>query len=183
MNSKRHVMTIVVLFCSLAACSNDEALPFGDREACMQGSLAQFGQYIGNWAIEDWNLSQDGKEWSKGDGANWDFVCLGNGTAVQDFWMPNGGAIGTNLRTYNEATESWDIAWAISSAPGFAQISATQDENKNIIMHYVSPHPGPKRRITFYPPKNNSWDWKMELANDDGETWAEVYRIRATRRE
>lgn len=173
---------IAILPLSLQAWASDDALPFGNDEACMQGPLAQFGQYIGNWTIEDWSLSQDGKSWSKGKGAHWNFVCVGNGTAVQDFWMPNDAdTIGTNLRIYNAETATWDIAWAIPAAPGLAHISAQQDESNNIVMHYVSPIPGPTRRITFYPPENDGWNWKLEFSGDEGETWMEVYRIRATR--
>ena len=104
----------------------------------MQGPLEQFGRYIGNWDIEDSQLGQDGKTWAPGPGAKWNFVCLGNGTAIQDFWMPFDGPVGTNLRTYNSETESWDIAWAIKGAPGFAHITARQNDSGEIVMKYKS---------------------------------------------
>ena len=46
-------------------------------------------------------------------------------------------------------------------------------------MHYRSPLPDPPRRITFFPPDEQGWNWKLEFMLD-GETWTEVYRIRAT---
>ena len=61
----------------------DNALPFGDSDACSDGPMQQFGRYIGDWVIEDEQLSKDGAEWLPGDGARWVFVCLGNGTANQ----------------------------------------------------------------------------------------------------
>ncbi len=156
------------------------AIPAGDTDACMQGPLAQFGRYIGSWNIEDSRLSDDGSKWMAGAGARWNFVCIGNGTAIQDFWMPAGGDVGTNLRTYNPDTESWDIAWAITSMPGFAHIGAVADAAGNIVMHYKSPLPDPLRRITFFPPDADGWNWKLEVSADDGNTWTEVYRIKAT---
>ena len=174
------VLAAALLLGSAAFAADGSAIPLGDTDACMQGPLAQFGRYIGNWDIEDSRLSQDGQTWIAGKGARWNFICLGNGTAIQDFWIPNDGAVGTNLRTWNPETESWDIAWAIKTLPGFAHIQAKQNEDGNIVMHYKSPLPDPLRRITFFPPDEHGWNWKLEFSTDGGESWFEVYRIRAT---
>lgn len=164
----------------IGAHANEIELPFGNTAACMDGPLAQFGRYIGDWSIEDSQLSKDGQEWQPGEGARWVFVCLGDGTAIQDFWMPPDGNVGTNLRTYDPDAGTWEIAWAINTAPGFAHIQAKQDEAGNIVMHYKAPLPNPPRRITFFPPDEHGWNWKLEFMLD-GEIWTEVYRIRATR--
>jgi hypothetical protein len=96
----------VLALLSLSAQAGGTAVPLGNSAACMQGPLAEFGQYIGNWNTHDSQLSKDGTEWTEGAGARWNFVCIGDGTAIQDFWMPNDGPVGTNLRTYNSETES-----------------------------------------------------------------------------
>ena len=166
---------------ALPAHAGDEALPFGNTAACMEGPLAQFGRYIGDWNIEDSTFKQDGSGWEPGAGARWVFTCLGDGTAIQDFWLPPDGNVGTNLRTYDPESGNWEIAWAINTAPGFAHITAEQDEAGNIVMHYKAPLPDPPRRITFYPPDESGWNWKLEFLID-GENWTEVYRIRATPR-
>ena len=93
-----------------ASIAASTSIPSGDDDACMVGPMAQFGRYIGDWTIEDWRLSEDGSDWTKGVGAHWNFVCIRNGTAIQDFWIPSEGNVGTNLRTYNSRTDSWDIA-------------------------------------------------------------------------
>lgn len=172
------VTTVLALFIGTALA--DDAIPVGEKTACMEGPLAQFGRYIGSWDIEDSQLSQDGSEWTPGASAKWNFVCIGDGTAVQDFWIPNDGNVGTNLRTWNPGTESWDIAWAIKGVPGFAEITAKQNDTGNVVMYYVSPVPDPLRRITFFPPDENGWNWTLEFSTDAGETWFEVYRIKAT---
>ena len=181
MNFRLLALSLTLLFCSGYASADASAIPTDNVAACMEGPLEQFGRYIGNWDIEDSQLSQDGQTWAPGDGAQWNFVCLGNGTAIQDFWIQPDGNVGTNLRTYNPETESWDIAWTITPMPGFAHIQAEEDDNGNIVMHYKSPLPDPLRRITFFPPDEHGWNWKLEFSNDGGESWFEVYRIKATR--
>lgn len=172
-------LVAVVLSATTYADTSD--LPFDSEVGCKEGPLAQFGQYLGDWRIEDSKLSRATGEWEPGQGARWIFTCLGDGTAVQDFWMPLDGTVGTNLRTYNSDTESWDIAWAINGAPGFAHIVAEKETSGEIVMQYKSPSPNPPRKITFYPVDKDGWNWKLEFSYDGGNTWTEVYRIKATR--
>ncbi len=155
---------------------------------CMEGPMAQFGRYIGDWDIEDEGLQQDGTTWLPGNGARWNFTCVGNGIAVQDFWMPNGAedgpapGVGTNLRIYDPENNRWEIAWTATQSPGFTHIRAAEDEDGNIVMNYVSPLPSPPRRITFFKPTDEGWNWVMEMSFDQGDTWTPVYKIKATRR-
>lgn len=158
------------------------------KDGCMEGPTAQFGRYIGDWNIEDQGLQQDGVTWLPGNGARWNFTCLGNGIAVQDFWMPNGPeggpapGVGTNLRIYDPANERWDIAWTATRSLGFAHIRAEQNDEGNIIMHWVSPTLPQPRRITFFTPTEEGWNWVMEMSFDEGKSWTEVYKIKATPR-
>ncbi len=168
-------------FVSAVAFAEPSALPFDKQDGCTEGPMAQFGRYIGDWRIEDSTLSQDTGEWQPGQGARWIFACLGDGAAIQDFWIPVGGPVGTNLRTYHTDTGSWDIAWAIKGTPGFAHITAKENTDGEIVMEYKSPLPNPPRKITFYPLVDDRWHWKLEFSFDGGENWTEVYRIKATR--
>lgn len=161
--------------------NDGEPALFSESSGCMEGPLAQFGRYIGKWKIEDSSYQREDGSWKAGAGARWDFACLGNGTAIQDFWMPNDGGTGTNLRTWNKETGSWDIAWTMTGMSGFAHIGAKQADDGSIVMEYKSPIPVPPRRITFFEPEADRWDWKLEISPDEGETWVEVYRIKATR--
>ena len=54
-----------------------QTIPVGSKSACMEGPMAEFGQYIGDWDIADTQLSQDGSEWTDGAGARWTFACIG----------------------------------------------------------------------------------------------------------
>jgi len=148
--------------------------------ACLDGPTAQFGRYIGDWKIEDQSFARDGSGWKPEAGARWIFECVGDGLAVQDYWMPNDGGYGTNLRTYNPDTGRWEIVWTAESLNGLMHISAEQDADGAIVMDIISPVQDPPQRITFFPPDDSGWDWVMEWSFDDGETWTPVYRIRAT---
>jgi hypothetical protein len=162
-----------------AAIAAEPTPEYADRAACMEGPIAQFGRYIGDWDIEDEQLDSDGTHWNPGSGARWIFRCIGDGTAVQDYWLPNKGGFGTNLRTYNPDTSSWEIVWTAKSLHGLTHITARQADDGSIVMNVLDPKPKP-RRITFYPPTADGWHWKMEWSFDDGKTWTEVYRIKAT---
>ena len=174
--------TLQLALLAAAVCTTAlaQSVPVDSGAACMEGPLEQFGRYLGDWDIADSRLSDDGSEWLPGAGAKWNFVCIGNGTAVQDFWMPSDGGVGTNLRTYNAETEQWDIAWTFTGMAGFAHIQAVENESGHIVMHYKSPIPDPLRRITFFPPDQAGWNWKLEVSSDEGKSWTEVYRIVAT---
>ncbi len=176
-------LSLSLSFSILASASAEDlsSVTMEKADGCLVGPVEQFGRYIGNWKIQDWQLSQDGETWTEEKGAKWNFMCVGDGIAVQDFWMPNDGGVGTNLRIYNADTSSWDIAWTSTGAPGLSHISAIEDEAGNIVMHYVSPKQNPSRRITFFPPTHDGWDWQLEMSFDDEKSWSVVYKIKATR--
>lgn len=152
---------------------------FADTNACLDGEMAQFGRYVGDWRITDEQLSQDGKTWSPGQGARWTFECIGNGVAVQDYWMPNSGGWGTNLRTFNADTGGWEIVWAAQRQQGLMRISARQHEDGSIVMSVDHPPQPQPRRIIFFPPEETGWNWAMQWSLDKGRTWFDVYRMRA----
>ncbi|MEO0424186.1 MAG: hypothetical protein AAF184_17745 [Pseudomonadota bacterium] len=165
----------------LTLCLGAHGLAHGAAESpCMEGDKAQFGRYVGDWKITDEQLSQDGKQWQPGAGARWIFECIGDGVAVQDYWQPNSGGWGTNLRTYNGDTEQWDIVWASTAIAGLQRISAKQAQDGSIIMSIDYPAPPQPRRIIFYPPDDAGWRWAQQWSFDDGKTWFDVYRVQAT---
>ncbi|MEM6808215.1 MAG: hypothetical protein AAF574_03190, partial [Pseudomonadota bacterium] len=74
---------------ALAACLMWAAPAWADAEtdtdnACLEGDMAQFGRYVGDWKIADESFARDGSGWIEGKGARWIFKCIGDGTAIQD---------------------------------------------------------------------------------------------------
>ena len=177
-NSAFAVLSSVLFAGTLAA--ESPAVPASAGEACFDGPVAQFGRYVGDWKIEDETLAKDGSGWGPGNGARWIFKCIGDGMAVQDYWYPNTGGFGTNLRTYNPDTGSWEIVWAARAQKGLMHISAKQNDDGNIVMDIISPEQDPPRRIIFFEPDANGWNWAMQWQLNGSSTWTDVYRIKAT---
>lgn len=82
----QHIIVVVLL--SNAAHAETSVLPFDSEAGCKEGPLNQFGQYLGDWKIEDSRLSRETGESEPAEGARWIFTCLDGGTAIQDFWIP-----------------------------------------------------------------------------------------------
>ena len=182
MKSTAIISLIMVMIAPPLYADDLSSVAMGKKDGCMKGPMAEFGRYIGNWNIHARRLSQDGQTWTESDGTKWNFKCVGNGIAIQDFWLPPTGNAGTNLRIYNADTESWDIAWTATLTPGMARINAKKMSDGNIVMHYVSKI-NPPRRITFFPPDENGWHWQLEISNDNEKTWKKVLELTATPQE
>ena len=175
-----YLAVAALIFLAENSGASEPLLSSVDAAACMDGPIAQFGRYVGDWKIEDEQLARDGSGWGPAKGARWIFKCVGDGIAVQDYWLPNGGGFGTNFRTYNPDTGKWEIIWAATAQNGLMHISATANDEGNIVMDILAPPQNPPRRIIFYAPDEHGWNWAQEWSMDDGATWFEVYRIRAT---
>ncbi|TDF38203.1 hypothetical protein EYS14_10930 [Alteromonadaceae bacterium M269] len=190
--TNRFIVALILILAGNMASAESQGLDdvlMKSKAGCMTGPMAQFGRYIGDWDIADQTLQQDGKTWVAGNGARWNFTCVGDGIAVQDFWMPNGAegspppGVGTNLRIYDPENQRWEVTWTATRAPGQTHIQAKADESGNMVMHYVSPAQNPPRRIIFFSPTDEGWNWVMELSFDNEKTWTPVYKIKATLRD
>lgn len=171
-------LLIILLFSPQSIFAQDfNSTAMNKMDGCMQGPTAQFGKYVGDWDILERRLGQDGN-WTDHTGTRWNFKCVGDGIAVQDFWLPANGNAGTNLRIYNAETESWDIAWTATASPGMARINAKLQDNGNIVMRYVTDIT-PNRRITFFPPHENGWNWQLEMDLPEFG-WTKVLELMAT---
>ena len=47
-------------------------------------------------------------------------------------------------------------------------------------MDILKPLQDPPRRIIFFEPDENGWNWVMQMSFDAGASWPDVYRIKAT---
>lgn len=180
---RRPVFLVSLVLCALALCTPHALSDYSSaspKAACLEGPVAQFGRYIGDWKITDESLKQDGSGWQPGKGARWIFQCIGDGTAVQDYWLPNGGGFGSNLRRYNAERELWEIAWTAGALPGLMQIEAQRQDDDSLLMTILAPVQTPPRRIRFLPPDESGWNWVQQMSFDEGKSWVDVYKIRAT---
>lgn len=174
----KKIILLIIVFTFNTAAEEFDATAMNKVEGCMNGPVNEFGQYIGDWNILERRLGKDG-EWTEHTGTKWNFKCVGDGIAIQDYWLPANGNAGTNLRVYNPDTKSWDIAWTATNSPGMARINAVKQDNGSIIMHYVT-EISPKRRITFFPPHETGWNWQMEM-DLEGRGWTKVLELIASK--
>ena len=65
---------------------------------------------------------------------------------MQDYWKPNGGGWGTNVRTCNPDTEPWEIVWASTGLNGLMHISAKLQADGSILTNILKPDQDPPRR-------------------------------------
>ena len=160
-----------------------------DPAACLNGPMRQFGRYVGDWDIAE-QISADGINWTPGNGARWKFTCVGGGAAIQDYWVPKASdgfaylkGFGSNFRIYDQENETWDVVWAGPGGPSFTHLTGKMNDQGDIVMYWLSPVQSPPRRITFYKPAADGWDWLLEVQGEDSASWQPIYKIRATRRE
>lgn len=93
------------------------------------------------------------------NGERWIFECVGDGTAVQDYWLPKRGGFGTNRRTCNSDIGAWQIVWAATNLEGLMQISAIQNDDGDVAITIEKPVYDQPRRIIFREPDDGGWNW------------------------
>lgn len=160
--------------------ADDTPVIHSEKNTCMDGPIAKFGRCVGDWQITDEVLAKDGSAWGPGTGARWIFSCVGPDLAIQDYWIPNAGGFGTNLRTFNPDTGGWEIVWTASKLNGLMHISARVGDDGSIVMNIDKPVQDPPRRIIFFAPDESGWNLVQQWSFDGGANWTDVYRIRAT---
>jgi hypothetical protein len=151
--------------------------------------LDAMASLIGEWAITTETRQQDGSwQASEGQSAQWNFYFILDGHAIQDDWIslaPPAGdppiqQRGTNIRIYDTAEERWEMAWIANTARSLSTYMATNEPDGSVVMTSYWGVPQ-MRRITFFDMRANSFEWKLEFTQDEGETWNEVFRIHGER--
>ena len=61
--NKTRLLPLACLLLAVTVQAEDNAIASSPKSACMEGPLAQFGRYIGDWKITDEGLEQDGSSW------------------------------------------------------------------------------------------------------------------------
>ena len=145
---------------------------------------AQFGQLVGNWRIRDYGLDAEGN-WQEGNGADWNFYWILDGTAIQDDWIapsldteapPQGRQYGTNIRIYNPAEKRWEMAWMANTGAKVDTFTAVMEDGALVMR---GDYTGKPTRIQFFDITAQRFSWKMEQQTDS--EWKTVYRIEAIR--
>jgi hypothetical protein len=167
---------------------------FGERHPDAPAELEQFGQLAGIWVGEQ-EMRMFQKGWVIVGSALWVWRYALGGFAVRDLWYQAAGELPAYLgelgrdyllsstRIFSPVSSRWEIAWTangLGRAPGqdFGTFHATWEEGR-IVM--TSPGGGTPQRIIFSDFTPDSFLWTSEFSQDEGESWIEVMRVRATR--
>ena len=150
-------------------------------------AVQQFGQLQGNWSCLGSSRQPDGS-WKPGEHpATWSWYYVLDGFAVQDVWKPGNpnGAMGTNLRTYDPESQSWNMVWATTGQARFDHFTASYEDG-NLVMRGErwarAAFQAHDSRITFHNIGAQHFDWKYETAALQGEQqWNEISRIACDR--
>lgn len=176
----------------LAAATATAGVPLGRTEpaASAPAGLMQFGRLVGAWTCTGQARQPDGG-WKQAPGRHaWHWYYVLDGHAVADAWRPDreaqpDAAEGINLRTYDPASDQWDIAWATRTQPRLDRFKGAERDGE---MHLFAERAGSGgfgphlMRITFFNIGPRHFDWKYEAsAVTDGKRWREVQRLSCDR--
>lgn len=169
---------------------NEGEFPFGKLHPKAPPETEQFGQLAGIWECTNSAFFQG--RWVSGWKATWAWKYILDGFAVQDLWIqkeidlppPAAGLkrdlAGTNMRLYNPQTKRWEIMW-FTNANNSSTIIYAEQQGDAIVMKPEAATNSPQRRITFYGITRESFEWKSEVLQEDGETWQATTKISAKR--
>lgn len=165
---------------------NDPSARFGSVHPLAPQEVEQFGQLVGKWKCRTFALTDSG-DWQERE-ATWTWFYILDGFAVQDIWhaktvpFMNRPLYGTNIRAFDADAKKWQIIWIENGSNKFDKPYEGVLEAGNIVVTGAT-RDGTKFRVTFFNITRDSFDWKSEDLQPDGETWKETFRIRAKREE
>ena len=139
----------------------------------LKEKLMLFGQFIGDWEIEDRYTKADGTVVNMKGEVHFRWIL--DGKAIQDVWMgcPEGSQkiiiFGTTIRFYNPKIDAWHSTW-ISPIKNIVQTFIARKVNEDIILEGKTEEGNPLKWI-FSQITPNSFRWHSEETQDKGQTW------------
>ena len=157
---------------------------FGSLNPAAPPETAQFGFLVGRWAVAVRGRTEDGRWDQAVRRAYWEGHYILDGYAVADYWYDYRPADrpdthrGVNVRLFNTDTAVWDITWQHTEDP----LLILHGERRGDDMHLWTEQPdGTLARIVFSDIRPDSWNWLMEVSDDQGASWSPALKIRAER--
>lgn len=168
---------------------NNKAYPYGRLHPDAPPETEHWGRLAGEWECSIEALLPSGN-WVQGGKATWIWKYILDGFAVQDLWFQkwidlpqsvasiNRDMSGTNIRMYLPAENCWEAVWFANGRNITSRFSATSGPEQIVMTGEGAPG---LTRITFHDITKNSFEWKSETSQDEGETWTENVRIHCKR--
>ncbi len=146
--------------------------------------LMLFGQFVGDWEIQECRILGPGGSWRELRGElHWRWILRGR--AVQDVWTlydRESGALfyeGTTVRLYVPETGTWSSTW-ISTARARARSFVGRRAGEEIVLDELVETGAPNERWIFSDITPDSFRWRSEELLNPPSGWVltEEMRIR-----
>jgi hypothetical protein len=161
--------------------------------ACTSPEARQFDFWLGDWAIEQRILRQDGsyaefpaRTSVRPAAAGCALVEEWRGT-VQFFWAGMEAPAelhGLSVRAWDPAAGAWVIHWLDDMDPALGEpfVGGFEDGRGTFTQTTTGPD-GVERmsRIRFENPADGVVDWSLETSRDGGESWTTLWSMHMTR--
>ena len=142
-------------------------------------SLSTLDFFIGTWKLQTIDIQPDGS-FVKGQAIS-EVKYILDGYAIQDdFMMLNreGEVVfrGTSIRSYNQQSGKYQIAWIMPGHRGFTDIEAEWNGGKLISTGKGYDAFGDfLERFEYYDITDKSYSFRMDRSYDGGKTWIKDY--------
>lgn len=149
----------------------------------LEGRLALFGRFVGDWVIEEDRFLKDDSpdETFRGE-LHWRWIL--DGRATQDVWMMFDDEkgrmvpIGSTIRFFDSSMNDWQSIWIVPSRSE-VRLFRAHPVGETIVLDSMTKEGQPEHWV-FFDIKPSSFRWKAEESHDRGRTWklTEVMDIR-----
>jgi hypothetical protein len=150
----------------------------------LREKLELFGQFVGDWEMEDRYLKEDGT-WDVGRGRiHWRWILEGRG--MQDTFTEidekSGREIpwGTTVRFYDPKIDAWRSTWN-SPRQGAVKSFIGRKVADQIVLERRSEE-GHTWKWIFSEIKKDSFRWHSEMGRDNGKTWTLTEEMQVRRK-
>ncbi len=151
----------------------------------LRDELMLFGQFVGDWDIEENLYLEDDGTWKSGQGeVHWRWIL--EGRAVQDVWTerdPTTGrvtSVGTTVRFYSSELKAWYSVW-LSPVQGRVRRFIGRRVGDEIVLEGERNPDGSLVRWIFYDITADRFRWRAERRRTSDPDWVVYERMRIRR--
>jgi len=150
----------------------------------LKEELGLFGQFVGDWDMNDRFLKDDGT-WAAGKGGiHWRWIL--EGRALQDTFTEIDEATGkefpwgTTVRFYDPKIHAWRSTWS-SPRQGAVKTFIGRKVGDEIVLERTEN--GQMWKWVFSEIKKDSFRWHSETSRDNGKTWTLTEEMKVRRKQ
>ncbi|HYJ69636.1 MAG TPA: hypothetical protein VEX15_18440 [Nocardioidaceae bacterium] len=154
-------------------------LPSDGPNADLGPNAELYGRLIGSWDIDNDQYEEASGTWRRTQ-RECHFRWVLDGRVVQDLWGSPTEGFGTTVRAYDSTLDAWRVHWFGPGTASFCVLMGRADDDD--IMQEGTQEDGRPIRWTIVDIKPDSFLWRGEISDDDGQTWRLDQEMHARRR-